>query len=68
MDMLHKLQSHEAISLFLLEGHLIFESVGTPGNHIGVVANGDVKSPKDTGEGISARFTPKVKEHVNCMY
>ena len=44
----------------------MFESVKCPGEHVGVVENGDAKKPGSTGTGKHGQFQPKVIHEVIC--
>ena len=52
----------DCCSLHFTEDHLVFESMVNPDWHIGINHNGSIRTPKDTGKGMHAWFTPKVKQ------
>lgn len=62
-DLNGKGQEGGSFTEFKLEEHdkcVVFESVKSPGQHIGILESGDSKRPNNTGTGKHARFQPKV--------
>ena len=44
--------------------NVAFESVMSPGNHVGILPDGTIKLPNQTGTGQHAKFTPSVYYRV----
>ena len=42
------------------DGNLVLQSVKYPGFHVGVLDNGEVKNPSQTGDGKHGQFEVKV--------
>ena len=52
------------VCLFHADNRIVLESVKTPGQHVGVIDNGEAKKPSNTGKGRHAQFQPKVIREV----
>ena len=51
----------------LPEGSVVLESVVFPGQHVGILPDGEPKPPEHTGRGEHGRFTPALKVPVLDM-